>query len=366
MNLYKSNDNKSDISKFSRSRLNVSLVLPVVLIAFLTSTFLSPSVYAGFGGFMKNIQKNLEKSTNSSSSKSTYNSSTRQAKPATADEEAFFRMFRSLMEDRPERTNVEDEVGYGDTITAKMIGFYGSQLLDMNKYASVWKYCNLIAQSLGKTNVMRPKLSVDSTYTSNRIKNANEEDKNLFSNIGYHVGIIKNNDIGAVSAPGGYILITTGLLKACRCEAELAGVLAHEIAHISRSHGLSILRKKMKKGMPTAFLKAASGGDSDMLSSAIGALTGYTTFAYGRGEEFEADRYGAQIMYRTGYNPHAFVDFVSSLKSGKSKAYKSHPSSRDRANRLNVYVKSKCPGGENLPVLQKRYDREVRQKLFRR
>jgi hypothetical protein len=329
-----------------------------VITAFIFSIVFPISVEAGFGNFLNKIKRDVNLGGASGSS----TQSTTPKKPQSDDDKVALNMLRAIVEDKPERTNVEDEVGYGDTITAKMIQFYGGKLLDINQYPGVWKYCNLIVQALGRTNIMRPKLSVDSTYTSDRIENANEEDKTLFENIGYHVGIVENDDIGAVSAPGGYILLTTGLLKSCRCEAELAGVLAHEMAHISRNHGLYIMRKQMKKRMPIAFLSA--GADGNMLSAAVGALDSYVQgFAYGRNEEFEADRYGAQIMYRTGYNPYAFTEFVASLKSGNSKAYKSHPSSKDRANRLNEYVKANLPGAEELPILQKRYDSEVRQKI---
>ena len=353
---------KNDERTVSATMKKMNILNLLVVLVVLVECVLPISAEAGFGSFMRNLQKNVDKGSSSRPA----SKPSAPGKPKSADEENVIQILRAMVEDRPERTNVEDEVGYGDTITAKMIQFYGGKLLDEKQYPGVWKYCNLIIQALGQKNIMRPKLSVDSTYVSHRIETANEEDKKLFSNIGWHVGIIDSDEVGAVSAPGGYVLVTSGLLKSCRCEAELAGVIAHEMAHISRSHGLYLMREQMKKRMPVAILGAITGDGGDFIGAAVGALDGYVgRLSYGRGQEFEADRYGAQIMYRTGYNPLALSEFISTLKSERSRAYRSHPSSRDRAKRLNAYIKKDLPGSEELPILQERYDREVRKKLLR-
>ena len=276
---------------------------------------------------------------------------------------------------KPQRVEIHDEVSFGDTVTAKIINSYNSPLLPIEEYRDVWDYCNLIVHALGEINVLRPRLKHDSDYVPPITAKTPKEDITLLKNVGWHVGIIDSPQVGGCSAPGGYILITTGLLKACRNEAELAGVIAHEMAHISRSHGLYLIYRGMKKQKDKkAFLgwlsKAASqkeGAGAQLLAglfkNAAQSIDIYASFNYGRDQEFEADKIGAQFMYRLGYDPNGLVMFINRLSLKDNKAYSSHPRNSDRVTRLVKYIQKSCPDARSGRVNRERYLRRVINRL---
>ena len=276
---------------------------------------------------------------------------------------------------QPQRVEIHDEVAFGDTVTAKIINSYNRPLLPIEKYRDVWDYCNLIVHALSEINVLRPRLKHDSDYEPPITAQTPKEDVTLLKNVGWHVGIIDSPEVGGCSAPGGYILITTGLLKACRNESELAGVIAHEMAHISRSHGLYVIYQGMKKQKnKKAFLgflsQAASqkeGAGAQLLAglfkNAAQSIDIYATFDYGRPQEFEADKIGAQFMYRLGYDPYGLVTFINRLSLKDNKAYSSHPRGSDRVKRLLQYIRQSCPDARSGRVNRERYAQRVLNRL---
>ena len=171
---------------------------------------------------------------------------------------------------------------------------------------------------------------------------------------GYHVQILKSENAGAYSAPGGYILVTTTLLKNCASEDELAGVLAHEIAHISLQHGLAAIKQAhlTKAGATLGeMMMEKQGGSAKQLQSltkTFGAsvediVKTLIDSGYSVSQETESDEVAALILSRAGYSPSALADIVgkiASAESGKSsggslnlnKAFsKTHPGGEKRA-----------------------------------
>jgi len=139
---------------------------------------------------------------------------------------------------------------------------------------------------------------------------------------GYRVQLVDNDQALAYSAPGGFIIISTGLLKRCSSEDELASVLAHEIAHIGHKDGLAAIKTsnlteagKILGGLAlgskgnyrqtTAMLKTSFGGSVDDI---VGQLV---ESGYSRSQETEADKQAALILVRAGYRPQALSDFLS-------------------------------------------------------
>ena len=275
----------------------------------------------------------------------------------------------------PQRVEIPDEVSFGDTVTAKIINSYNKPLLDIEQYRDVWDYCNLIVHALSEVNVLRPRLKYDSDYEPVITSKTPKEDVTLLENVGWHVGIIDTPEVGGCSAPGGYILLTTGLLKACRNEAELAGVIAHEMAHISRSHGLYVIylgmkKQKQKKALFGFLSEAASQKDgagakliSGLFKNAADSINVYANFNYGRPQEFEADKIGAQFMYRLGYDPTGLVTFINRLSLKDNKAYSSHPKGTDRVRELLRYISKSCPDARSGRVNRERYGQRVLNRL---
>ena len=142
--------------------------------------------------------------------------------------------------------------------------------------------------------------------------------------ISYTFTVLDSPDINAFATPGGYVYINRGLLAYLDSEAELAGVMAHEIAHVTERHASR--QDWMGKGSSVA---SAVVGILAAVSTGSGAVGGVTQDAasmagtamvrgYGRDMELEADRVGARYMHKTGYDPQAMVEVLGALKDQES------------------------------------------------
>lgn len=130
--------------------------------------------------------------------------------------------------------------------------------------------------------------------------------------IEYHFFIIDSPDINAFALPGGYIYINRGLLSYLTSEAQLAGVLAHEIAHVTQHHAVR-RRSKQRLGDATAFVASVLTWNSNV-GEAIKLENAALVSGYGREMELEADEYGAKFLYKTGYDPEAMMEVLGVLK----------------------------------------------------
>lgn len=155
---------------------------------------------------------------------------------------------------------------------------------------------------------------------------------------GYHFQILDSDEVNAFAAPGGFILVTRGMLKCCTSEDALAAVLAHEIGHIEGRHGL----RAIKQGRLTTALtvmaaeSAKQFGDAELaeLTQAFeGSISDVThtlmTSGYSRGLESDADVAAVRIMRRAGYDPNALVTMLqemdSRVQAGSGGFGKTHP-----------------------------------------
>ncbi len=166
-------------------------------------------------------------------------------------------------------------------------------------------------------------------------------------------GIIDSNDFNAFSMPGGYVLITRGLFDRMRNEAELAGVLAHEIAHVVRKHHIDALQKSMRDqalGDMQQYFNPVGGGIAGQFTAAlIAAGKNLYTQGLNHNDEYEADRMGVVIAARSGYSPFGLVGVLQTL-SGEpvTKGYalhtKTHPAPVDRLGRLDAAMGTRLDG----------------------
>lgn len=161
-------------------------------------------------------------------------------------------------------------------------------------------------------------------------------------NLPYRFFVVDSRDINAFAAPGGFVFVTTGALALMKNEAQLAGVLGHEIAHVAKKHSLQAIRKALiAQGIATAILT-----DSPTQLTAIAANIGATLILRGfdRQAELEADALGALYAMRTGYDPRALTGFLTALarQSGEVPTWlvpvANHPRSDDRVARLNALL----------------------------
>ncbi|MCX8021808.1 MAG: M48 family metalloprotease [Syntrophorhabdaceae bacterium] len=133
--------------------------------------------------------------------------------------------------------------------------------------------------------------------------------------------IIESNSVDAFATVGGYVFITTGLIGFCEKEEELAGVIAHEFAHIAKRHVAKRLEKDkiINAGMLAAVLLGMLLPDPAMKSAVIttGTASSVTmALKYSRDDEEEADRFGSNMAIKAGYSPLGTVDFLKRLRAG--------------------------------------------------
>jgi beta-barrel assembly-enhancing protease len=170
--------------------------------------------------------------------------------------------------------------------------------------------------------------------------------------------LIESDDFNAFSTPGGYVLITRGLFDRMRNESELAGVLAHEIAHVERKHHLEALQKALRNQsfteMQRYFSVSTGNGLADRFTDAL-LNAGKDLYAKGldKDAEFEADRIGVVIAARSGYSPYGLAGVLQTLSATtEERAYglhtRTHPLPLDRLFRLDAAMGLRF---ENMPDL---------------
>jgi predicted Zn-dependent protease len=184
---------------------------------------------------------------------------------------------------------------------------------------------------------------------------------------GYHFLILDSNEINALSAPGGLIFITRGLLRCCRNEDAVAAVLAHEIGHVEYKHGLQAIKKsRITTALITIGTESAKnfgGKDLATLTKTFeGSISDITSTlinnGYSRNFERQADLAAVTILKRVGYNPNGLVDMLKEmekrLKPGGSGFAKTHPSPATRI----AYIQ------EHIGKYTRIYEPRVREKRF--
>jgi predicted Zn-dependent protease len=158
--------------------------------------------------------------------------------------------------------------------------------------------------------------------------------------LAWRFAVLDDPDVNAFAAPGGYVFVTKGLLQLLESEAELAGVLSHEVAHVVRKHHLNALTKDKRMSAFTGLASDKVGGnDPRKREMAAKLLTGVKTL-YSRGldkqDEIQADRDGVVIAARAGYDPSGLVSVVQKLDAldpgaaGVALLFKTHPLPADR------------------------------------
>lgn len=164
---------------------------------------------------------------------------------------------------------------------------------------------------------------------------------------GYHFLALDSDDINALSAPGGFVFVTRGLLRCCRSEDAAAAVLAHEIGHVQMKHGLKAIQtSRITEAVAIIGVESAksfSGADLASLTSVFeGAITDITktlvNTGYGRGLEYEADAAAVTILKRVGYDPQGLADMLTVMRDrlvpGRADFASTHPSPDDRLAKI--------------------------------
>jgi predicted Zn-dependent protease len=154
--------------------------------------------------------------------------------------------------------------------------------------------------------------------------------------------------VNAFALPGGPIFITEGLLRLLKTEAELAGVLGHEIGHVIGRHSSERLAKQQ---LTQGLIGALVIGSGDYTTAQIGQMVGsMINMSYGREDELESDGFGVRIMAEAGYDPRALMRVMEVLAkaSGGSRQpefVSTHPAPENRAARIKEAIAKQFPNG---------------------
>src|SRR6202045_4493776 len=169
--------------------------------------------------------------------------------------------------------------------------------------------------------------------------------RNSDAKVPFTIKVIDSEEVNAFALPGGFFFVNSGLILKAENEAELAGVMSHEIAHVAARHGT----RQATRGaiinyasIPLIFMGGWTGY-AIRQGAGLAIPLGFLTFS--RGFESEADMLGLEYMYKTGYDPVAFVDFfekVQSLEKRKpgtmSKIFSDHPPTGDRIEKSQAII----------------------------
>jgi len=162
----------------------------------------------------------------------------------------------------------------------------------------------------------------------------------------WRFGVIESEDLNAFAAPGGYIMLTKGLYRKLQNEAQLAGVLGHEIAHVVKKHQLKVLQKQQLLSMGAGLLSDKYAKDNALISKAIGSGAEISARSLDKSAEYEADRLGLSYATRAGYEPYGLAEVLQTLgQSSSSDAnvallFKTHPHPDERLTALSESVGS--------------------------
>lgn len=185
--------------------------------------------------------------------------------------------------------------------------------------------------------------------------------------LAWHFGVLDTDSVNAFAAPGGYVFVTRGLLLRMHSEAELAGVLAHEISHVLKRHHLQAIQKNAQTGLlaDLASIAVENQKHGELAKKAIS--TGTELYARGldKDDEFEADRMGVVIVARAGYDPYGLpavlqtLDAMNPQDSNLALMFKTHPAPRQRLQLLDGLMTGKMDGYSSQPVVAGRFEKVV-------
>lgn len=165
-------------------------------------------------------------------------------------------------------------------------------------------------------------------------------------------GVIESNDLNAFAAPGGYVFLTSGLYRLLRDEAELAGLLGHEIGHVVKKHHLRVLQKSQAIAAGSDLLKKQTG-DKAVAKTLIGSGAEIMARGLDKDAEFEADRIGVVLATRAGYDAFglpAVLQEIGAAAEDSSRVallFKTHPHPEERLARLGEAMGTRFDGLKN-------------------
>ncbi len=175
----------------------------------------------------------------------------------------------------------------------------------------------------------------------------------------YSFTVLDDDAVNAFAAPGGWIYVTTGLLKAATNEAELAAVLGHEVGHVVGRHSVRRLQAAYGIGLAADLVT----GNSQTLQTIIGLATSVVLLKNSRDDEFQADEFGLKYAAAAGYDPGQMLVFFQTLlqmqggasPQGVAGWFSTHPATEDRIGRGEQLLSRYPPAGRQPEIGAERF-----------
>jgi beta-barrel assembly-enhancing protease len=193
--------------------------------------------------------------------------------------------------------------------------------------------------------------------------------RNSDAQVPFTIKVIDSDEVNAFALPGGFFYVNSGLILAADEEAELAGVMAHEIAHVAARHGTRQMTRAQWANIGTIPLIFIGGGIGYGIYEAAGLGLPLTFMKFQRNFEAEADFLGLQYMYKTGYDPQAFISFFEKIQAKEkkkpgtlAKAFASHPQTPDRIEKSQQEIATILPAKAQYVVSTSEFD-DVKSRL---
>ena len=188
--------------------------------------------------------------------------------------------------------------------------------------------------------------------------------RNSDAKVPFTIKVIDSSQVNAFALPGGFFYVNSGLILAADNEAELAGVMAHEIAHVAARHGT----KQQSKGQLVNFaalpLIFVAGPIGYGIQQAANLLVPLTFLSFSRAMEEEADYLGVQYLYKTGYDPTALVEFFEKLQATEkakpgsvSRLFSTHPATGNRIKKVEDAITTVLPPRDQYVESTSEFDR---------
>jgi len=177
--------------------------------------------------------------------------------------------------------------------------------------------------------------------------------RNSDAKVPFTIKVVDSDEINAMALPGGFFYVNSGLILAADDEAELAGVMSHEIAHVCARHATRQMTRANLANLMSIPLIFVGGGIGYAAQQAAGLALPLTFLKFSRGFEAEADYLGVQYMYKAGYDPNEFVNFFEKVEAQEkkkpgslAKAFSTHPQTPDRIQKTQEEIAKILPAKE--------------------
>jgi predicted Zn-dependent protease len=257
------------------------------------------------------------------------------------------------------KTDKEDPSKIGSRDVGKGVNFYSLEKeIQIGKQlaAEVEKQARIVDDSVISEYVNR--------IGQNLVRNSDAK-------VPFTIKVIDSEEVNAFALPGGYLFVNTGLILKASNESELAGVLAHEIAHVAARHGTRQATRGQIVNIASIPLIFMGGwpGYAVQQASSLAIPLGFLKFS--RNMEEEADMLGIQYLYKAGYDPLSFVNFFEKLQAEEkkkpgtiAKVFSSHPPTNSRIKKSQKHIQELLEPQPEYAVTTSEFD-EVRSRLER-